>query len=323
VRPTTRVRRRRRARRPSSRRRWRRADLEQLGEQIAATIEKAKADDPRELSKRIAELERQIKNHESRPAAPAKEKRVEVQIIARIEKVAERFEGLTTTLADARTQVVDALRSARAAVQQSATARGGFVHGSPVAARHHGARDAATAGSGIAAAADRGDAGRRRSESAGSASSSNGHLPSGEKATLIAAAQYPSGLTREQASILTGYKRSTRDAYLVRLATKGYIEVNGGMIFATESGVAALGNDYEPLPTGEDLRAYWLHKLPAGEGAVLEQAIAGYPDAVSRDDITETTGYKRSTRDAYIQRLQARQLLAKGGGPVRASDTLF
>jgi hypothetical protein len=305
-----------------------RADLEQLGEQIAATIEKAKADDPRELRKRITELERQIKNHESRPAAPAKEKRVEVQIIqdsqiARIEKVAERFEGLTTTLADARTQVVDALRSARAAVQQSATARGGFVHGSPVAARHHGARDAATAGSGIAAAADRGDAGRRRSESAGSASSSNGHLPSGEKATLIAAAQYPSGLTREQASILTGYKRSTRDAYLVRLATKGYIEVNGGMIFATESGVAALGNDYEPLPTGEDLRAYWLHKLPAGEGAVLEQAIAGYPDAVSRDDITETTGYKRSTRDAYIQRLQARQLLAKGGGPVRASDTLF
>jgi hypothetical protein len=37
-----------------------RADLEELGEQINATIEKAKADDPRELRKRIVELEKQL-----------------------------------------------------------------------------------------------------------------------------------------------------------------------------------------------------------------------------------------------------------------------
>src|SRR4051812_36127952 len=42
------------------------ADLEQLGEEIKATIEKAKADDPKELRKRIAELERQAKA--TRPA---------------------------------------------------------------------------------------------------------------------------------------------------------------------------------------------------------------------------------------------------------------
>jgi hypothetical protein len=57
------------------------ADLEQLGGQIAATIEKAKADDPHELRKRIAELERQIKNPESRTPAPAKEKPVEMPVL--------------------------------------------------------------------------------------------------------------------------------------------------------------------------------------------------------------------------------------------------
>jgi hypothetical protein len=45
--------------------------------------------------------------------------------------------------------------------------------------------------------------------------------------------------------------------------------------------------------------------------------------AADREHISETTGYKRSSRDAYIQRLQARQLLEKGGGAVRATDVLF
>ena len=39
--------------------------------------------------------------------------------------------------------------------------------------------------------------------------------------------------------------------------------------------------------------------------------------------LSESTGYKRSSRDAYIQRLQARQLLEKGGGPVTATAVPF
>lgn len=149
------------------------------------------------------------------------------------------------------------------------------------------------------------------------------HLPTGERATLIAAAQYADGITREQASILTGYKRSSRDAYVQRLLAKAFVEIRGGNVVATDAGVSALGSDYEPLPTGEALREYWLTRLPQGEAAVLEIAISAYPGDVERAAVDEKTGYKRSSRDAYIQRLQARQLLAKGGGAVQASETLF
>ena len=39
----------------------------------------------------------------------------------------------------------------------------------------------------------------------------------GEIKILTAVAQHPGGVTREQLSVLTGYKRSSRDTYLLRL----------------------------------------------------------------------------------------------------------
>lgn len=60
-----------------------------------------------------------------------------------------------------------------------------------------------------------------------------------------------------------------------------------------------------------------------GEKKVFEVLIQGYPNEVPRERISELTGYKRSTRDAYIQRLQARRLCDSSRGSVRASEDLF
>jgi chromosome segregation and condensation protein ScpB len=52
--------------------------------------------------------------------------------------------------------------------------------------------------------------------------------------------------------------------------------------------------------------------------------VKAYPEPVDRDAISEATGYQRSSRDTYLQRLRSRQLIAEPGrGMVRASDTLF
>ena len=48
-----------------------------------------------------------------------------------------------------------------------------------------------------------------------------------QRQVLIAVAQYPEGVEREQLSVLTGYKRSTRDAYLQRLGTRKLVESVG------------------------------------------------------------------------------------------------
>jgi len=150
-----------------------------------------------------------------------------------------------------------------------------------------------------------------------------GELPKGETAILSALIQFPDGLRREQLTVLTGYKRSTRDAYIQRLREKGFVDDAGGIVQATDAGISALPNA-EPLPTGPELQAYWLARLPQGERALLEQLITAYPAAVDREDLTTATGYQRSTRDAYLQRMRAKQLIEEPGrGMVRASGNLF
>lgn len=148
------------------------------------------------------------------------------------------------------------------------------------------------------------------------------HLPPGEKAVLTAAAQFGS-VERERLTVLTGYKRSSRDAYIQRLREKGLISVNGGSIEPTDIGLAALPADYEPLPNGTDLQDFWRSRLPEGERRVLDVLISAYPASVARPDIDAATGYQRSSRDAYLQRMKAKRLWEQDGSGVRAAEALF
>lgn len=56
-------------------------DLDQLRDKVSATTERMKADDPRELRKQIAELQRQIKTTHSKSAAKPEVKTVEVPVL--------------------------------------------------------------------------------------------------------------------------------------------------------------------------------------------------------------------------------------------------
>jgi uncharacterized protein len=166
---------------------------------------------------------------------------------------------------------------------------------------------------------------RRSAARAPAATVSEMRFGTGERATLTAAAQHgEDGVTREQLSVLTGYKRSSRDAYLQRLRAAGLIEEDCGAILATEAGLAALGPGFEPLPKGADLLEHWRQKLPEGECRVLDALVEAYPEGVDRESVGSSTGYARSSRDAYLQRLRARRLVEDvGSGNVRASKELF
>jgi hypothetical protein len=151
----------------------------------------------------------------------------------------------------------------------------------------------------------------------------SGELPKGERKCLVAIAQHQNGVRREQLTVLSGYKRSSRDAYIQRLNERGYVSRDGDRMVATHAGITALGADYEPLPTGTALREHVLGRLPEGERRVLECLIGHYPNAVDRQHIDTATSYQRSSRDAYLQRLGARELVETRGHEVRASDNLF
>lgn len=157
------------------------------------------------------------------------------------------------------------------------------------------------------------------------ATGTNGHsmpIPLGEKAILVAAVQY-SGVDRDQLSVLTGYKRSSRDAYIQRLREKGLVSLSGQTVMPTDDWIHALGTDFAPLPTGSELQEFWSGKLPEGERKILHELIRVFPAGLPRNAIDDLTGYRRSSRDAYIHRLKARRLVITDGGEVRASEMLF
>jgi DNA-binding MarR family transcriptional regulator len=147
-------------------------------------------------------------------------------------------------------------------------------------------------------------------------------LRGGERKVLEALIQHPDGLSRAQLTVLTGYKRSSRDTYIQRLAARGYAGTDAIRVFATDAGRQAMP-DARALPTGTELQEYWLARLGAGEAKILRALLDAYPDLVTKEQLSEQTGYKRSSRDTYLQRLAARSLIEPRMGEVRAAPTLF
>jgi hypothetical protein len=159
---------------------------------------------------------------------------------------------------------------------------------------------------------------------ASNSANEDGALGPGERAILTAVAQYGEA-ERDQLTVLTGYKRSSRDTYLQRLSGKGYVQVNGKKLIITQAGADALGPDFEPLPTGRALYEYWNGRLSGGELEILRYLVNDcHGENVRREELDGPTGYKRSSRDTYIQRLTSRRLvLTSPGGMICAAPQLF
>jgi hypothetical protein len=280
-------------------------DVEALRADLAEVVAEAEKDDPRALRRQIAELEKGARNIPKIIPAEKPPKIKEVSVLK--EGHIKELRALTDRMEKSQARLTVALADIKHRIDNAGGAR---APAPPP--REVGRVMAAVAKLAPAVARDNavGEVGA--------------DLPKGERVVLTAAAQHVEGVTREQISVLTTYKRSTRDKFLQHLQAGGFVDQRGDRLFATAEGLAALGSDFEPLPTGAALLDHWRNKLPEGERVVLDVAVAKYPDTVSREDIDAATNYKRSTRDKFIQHLVSRRLLALvGRGSVIASGTLF
>lgn len=280
-------------------------DIEALGEQIKATVEAKKANDPAALRKQIADLQKQL----AASKIPLQVKAVvpEVKIVekpvlkdgqlARVEKIVASFNGqlanLQSELIELRKTIIPAFVTRDAPVGRGAVAERSQPAPPPIP-RHPKP-----------------------------VPSGDTQIGKGERLILSAIAQHPNGVTREQLTVLTGYKRSSRDTYLQRLKAAGCIDQNGETITHTDAGMVALGDDYQPLPTGAELRRHWIERLSGGEQTLFVMIVEAYPNHISRNELSDRSGYQRSSRDTYLQRLSARKLITTTRDGVRASEELF
>lgn len=302
-------------------------DLKKIEKDMAETVERAKAEDPRELQAEIRRLNGELAK-KGTARAPA-----EVRTVVQVKKIPTPF--LKPRQMKTLKAFVAAASNVPAAVKIIEMAMGKMERAGKVAPEHlepehHFMRGLVrnpeirvSRNVKVFAAAPRPFEQARKVKPARPAGEEVKGLGKGARDVMKAIAQFADGVDDNQLAVLTGYKRSTRDAYILRLSKAGYVERASKRTTATQKGLAWLGSDYEPLPTGAALRAHWLAKLPVGEKIVLELALSRYPKPIMKDQLENLTGYKRSTYDAYILRLSKKRLVTTTIKEVFAAKELF
>lgn len=291
-------------------------DLDKLGAQIKATAEKAKAEDPAALRKRIAELE-----GDARARTTIKESYI-TQDHLKAEYQRGKIDGYKAAI-DSLVPAVDRLATLQSAITE---VLGEF---SRDFTKWKQSRPPTQSMESAIARAKPGDVIYPPQTETKSflkpTSSANGSLPRAERLVLTALAQYPEGRSTIQIAVITGYAvggGGFRNA-LGALRSKGYIDGHGDRLVATQAGLDALG-PYDPLPTGQELLQYWYRQLGKAERKALEALVDEYPKSLSVQQIANRAGYEvggGGFRNA-LGRLRTLELI-RGRGEIRASDNLF
>lgn len=256
-------------------------DLDALGERIAATVERAKADDPTHLRARITELERTVTTltrevDEARAEQPQPE-RVEVPVLDNGpwgERIKEMLGDLTRSVGGFEEQISNEV----AELYEKYPPLEPAERPAPPAPKP---RPAVTRAPAPAPAA-------RRNPSA----PADGSLSGPERKILTALTQH-GPKDKITLAILTNYshKGGAFNNPLGSLRSKGYVNKKGNPIEATPEGIDALG-DYEPLPTGRALLEWWMPQLSGPERKIVTALDQNGP--MDKAALAEVTGYSPS-----------------------------
>ncbi|KQP62954.1 DUF853 family protein [Nocardioides sp. Leaf285] len=313
-------------------------DLDRIKAGMTQTIERAEADDPGLLRRRITALESDLRSAQAarrsqaspEPVERVVEQVVEVPVLSpedvaaltaaaddvqeyarnclhRIEVAAEQMRTLVDEVSARLREPVEILRAPR-----PATGAPGSAGRTPTPVRPTPARSAAPAKSAHAAPA------------AAPVAGGGAGLGKAERLILTVLAQH-GALDVAQVALATSYSAKGggfRNA-LSALRTAGRI-TGSGTIEITEVGRADLG-PVEALPTGAALLQWWKQhpKIGRAEALILDVLAADYPRAVPTDEIAERTDYSPAGGGFRNALSRLRTLgLASGRGELVLADSL-
>jgi uncharacterized coiled-coil protein SlyX len=266
------------------------ADVDQAAvkEAMAETIEKAKADDPKELRKRIRELERQLAERPAEvqtieeivPCLTMDEERGVTELIEQMTAVHERLDELIP-------QVMRGLSEAQRdpGPDHDGPVRAPVVRPSPPSTPSvRPTRRPPT---------DRVDGPK---------------LGKTERTILTVLAQH-GPLSHDTLALLSGYsaKASTIGVSLAKLRKLDLVQP-GQPITATHQGVEAVVGSFEVLPTGGALVDYWRHRFGKTERAVLDAIISVHPNETSYAEIAQIAGYSPTASTVGVSLAKLRRV---------------
>jgi uncharacterized protein DUF87/helicase HerA-like protein len=294
-------------------------DLAKLRERMASAIERKKQEDPAELRKRIADLERQLRARPTEAKVETRIERVEVPVIG---------DEALQALRDSTRLAQEAASALSTAAEQIARALGGAQrmvgHRSAPAETITPARVGATPA-------------RRQRESRGDLITAR--LPKGaggvsgpQQRILDALASFEALGIRDAAksNVAAFSDASPRSSAFTNnlgsLRTAGYLDYPApGRVALTEAGRAA-SSPTTPITSVSQLHAAWFSKLSGPQARILGVLIDRYPRAIDKEELAERAGASPSS-SAYTNNLGSLRSLGlisyPGRGLAAATSVLF
>ena len=298
------------------------ADIDLVGVEaaMAETIERAKAEDPRELRRRIAQLQKQLSQQSQQKQPETVIERVEVPVfkdgeLPRLEKAIGKLEDFGSKIVSAAQDVSSSLSafSRIATGPQKAVAQ--QPRGSRAPGRPRGPAEAARRGGPI----------QRREPPAELQDEALSDYARGLLETM--ARHHPMKLTRGQISTLSGRRprSSAFQAAMTEVVRKGFVAKTGDQYGLTELGRDLVGAVDAVPQSSEEIISMWRQALPSYERGLFDVLIDAYPDFLSREELSRQSG-RSITSSAFgeaISRLVKNGLAEASRDGVRASETLF
>lgn len=288
-------------------------DLAKIKDAMAETIERAKAEDPKELHKQITALRRELA---ARPTVEAQvvEKVVEVPVVpTEVADALGALRGELYSLAGRVERAIDLSTTANAAARESrANAR--------EVARPAPARTPVTRADPVTRPAAR-DISRERAETEGDLS---------PYATVLLAAlaeRHPIPLTTRQWSVASDRSTTSSgwDPAVRQLRTTNCVQQRrDGDWEITEKGLAVAGVDPGlPPPSGAELIDWWCLRIPGPEQKAL-RVLASEPEPITQHELADLAGWSRTSSGpgAAVGTLVKLGLVERHGGLIYLDDTL-
>lgn len=330
-------------------------DAKELAEAMAATVERSKAEDPKELRRKVADLERQLKQKNEVEIVPTGRKtndgiKTPSKILTEkdrelLERLAAKFEAFeavirkesegfrksveTKVIAACNTATMDMeglLERGRSIFAQAITL-GGFA----TVIEKLKQVSVSEAGYKITTPQSRPPAQvipkATTIRQVNGADFSDSALGKVHRAFLtVLANRQGKTTTRNQLAVFSGYSATSRhvDNTISACRTAGWLAGESSRLTITDAGLSALG-PFDELPTGEALRNYWIRETGAAPGAMLRALCQVYPKSLTRDQVAEVAGYSVTSRhvDNSLSYLRTLELINGSRESLTASEELF
>ena len=311
---------------------WASVDLDEVSAKLSAVVEEAKANDPKELRRQIAELRKQL---DAKPAAAVDQGAIDRAVSEAVAAERSRWLGPVDNaikrlpvvplqqLAEDIDEVLQSLAAAREKSPVTVTTSNGVhkpVHKMrPVLTSSTAKPSVATTSAANAPARVVNKAAPITHKREYSSPGAQGEVKITKTEMNVLRALYwtkdDNRVDQRKIAFFAGYSpnASTVSAAMANLRRAGFVSPQGTTL--TPEGLAFIPPDIEPKPTGAQLRRWIGTKVGAAENKVLDFLMAHRGIGFSNSEIAEATGYSpaASTISAVLSKLRKFEAIDGGG----------